>query len=47
MAGAEEIVAHLPEALVRFERFANCGHGVLRDSPDRGWAVLDSFLDSL
>ena len=47
MAGAEEIAAHLPDSLVRFERFANCGHGVLRDSPDLGWAVLESFLDSV
>ena len=32
-AGTEELVEHLPAGLVRFERFANAGHGVFRDVP--------------
>jgi proline iminopeptidase len=41
LAGAEELVAHLPAALVRFERFANAGHGVFRDRPDAIDVVRD------
>lgn len=33
LAGAEELVASLPAGLVRFERFADAGHGVFRDAP--------------
>jgi proline iminopeptidase len=40
----EEIAAALPPALVRFERFADCGHGVFRDDPQRFFAVLREFL---
>jgi proline iminopeptidase len=46
IAGSEEIVANLPADLVRFERFANCGHGVFRDDPDRAMAVLREFVTS-
>jgi proline iminopeptidase len=40
----EEIAAALPPALVRFERFEDCGHGVYRDDPDRFFALLREFL---
>jgi proline iminopeptidase len=41
----EDIVAALPAHLVRFERFANCGHSVIPDSPDRAFAVIRSFIE--
>lgn len=34
MAGVEELVAALPAGLVRFERYAEAGHGVFRDRPE-------------
>jgi pimeloyl-ACP methyl ester carboxylesterase len=34
VTGAQELVASLPEHLVRFERFPNAGHGVFRDAPE-------------
>jgi proline iminopeptidase len=34
IAGTEELVLGLPASLVRFERFADAGHGVFRDRPD-------------
>jgi proline iminopeptidase len=40
----EEIAAALPPHLVRFERFAGCGHGVLHDAPERGMAVIRDFI---
>ena len=40
----EEIAAALPPGLVRFERFAGCGHGVYRDDPERFFAVFREFL---
>ncbi len=39
-----DIAAALPEGLVRFERFEGCGHGVYRDEPERGFAVIREFL---
>lgn len=39
-----EIAAALPPALVRFERFAACGHGVYRDDPTRAFALLREFI---
>lgn len=45
MVGAERIVAALPADLVRFERFANSGHGVFRDEPDAFFDVLRSFIN--
>ena len=39
-----DIVAALPAHLVRFERFANCGHAVLPDAPERGMAVIRDFI---
>ena len=44
IAFSETIVAHLPQELVRFERFADCGHGVVRDAPERHFEVLRDFL---
>jgi proline iminopeptidase len=39
-----DIAAALPPGLVRFERFAGCGHGVFRDDPERGFAAIREFL---
>jgi proline iminopeptidase len=39
-----EIAAAIPRHLVRFERFEGCGHGVYRDDPERGFAVIREFL---
>jgi pimeloyl-ACP methyl ester carboxylesterase len=41
---AEEIVAALPPHLVRFERFAGAGHGIVSDQPEQFFAVLRSFI---
>ncbi len=43
VTGAEELVASLPAELVRFERFANAGHGVFRDAP-QAIAVVREFV---
>ena len=40
----ETMAACLPPHLVRFERFANCGHGVHQDDPERAFAVLREFI---
>jgi proline iminopeptidase len=29
---------------VRFERFANCGHSVIADAPERAFAVIRDFI---
>jgi pimeloyl-ACP methyl ester carboxylesterase len=39
-----DIAAALPPHLVRFERFAGCGHGVFRDDPARAFALLREFV---
>ena len=39
-----DIAAALPASLVRFERFANCGHGVVPDAPERGMALIREFI---
>jgi pimeloyl-ACP methyl ester carboxylesterase len=39
-----DIAASLPAHLVQFERFANCGHAVIPDSPERGMAVIRAFI---
>jgi pimeloyl-ACP methyl ester carboxylesterase len=44
MAFSETIVAHLPAALTRFERFADCGHGIVNDAPQRHFEVLRDFM---
>ena len=40
----EEIAAAIPRHLVRFECFEGCGHGVYRDDPELGFAVIREFL---
>jgi proline iminopeptidase len=42
----EEIAAALPSEYVRFERFPGCGHGVFRDDPERGFAVIREFIQA-
>jgi pimeloyl-ACP methyl ester carboxylesterase len=42
----EKIAAALPPHLVRFERFAGCGHGVVHDAPERAMAVIREFIAS-
>lgn len=44
MAFSETIAACLPPALVQFERFADCGHGIVRDAPQRHFEVLRKFM---
>jgi proline iminopeptidase len=41
-----DIAAALPPHLVRFERFADCGHGVVGDAPDQALAVLRDFIQN-
>ena len=41
---SELIARCLPPHLVRFERFANAGHGVHIDDPERAFAVLRDFI---
>ena len=43
IVGVEELVAALPQELVRYERFADVGHGVFRDRPE-AIAVVREFL---
>lgn len=44
LESAEEIVEHLPGELVRFEHFANAGHGVHRDQPEAVLRLLREFV---
>jgi pimeloyl-ACP methyl ester carboxylesterase len=39
-----DIAAALPAHLVQFQRFANCGHAVIPDAPERGMAVIRDFI---
>ncbi|MDU1695307.1 MAG: alpha/beta hydrolase [Bradyrhizobium sp.] len=39
-----DIAAALRPDLVRFERFADCGHGVVSDQPERAFAVIRDFI---
>lgn len=39
-----DLAAALPAHLVRFERFADCGHAVLPDAPERAMAVIREFI---
>ena len=39
-----DIAAALPAHLVRFERFAGCGHGVVPDARERGLALIREFI---
>lgn len=43
---SEDMVAHLDPSIVRFERFADAGHGVWIDQNDRAFAVLREFITS-
>jgi proline iminopeptidase len=40
----EDIVAFLPHDLVRFERFADCGHGTYHDAPEATESIIRDFL---
>jgi pimeloyl-ACP methyl ester carboxylesterase len=40
----QEIAAALPTHLVRFERFADCGHSFITDAPHRAFAVFREFI---
>ena len=40
-----DIAAALPPHLVQFERFANCGHAVMPDSPERAMTVMRAFIE--
>ncbi len=44
MSVSQALVAALPPDRVRFERFAECGHGVFGDAPERTVAVLREFI---
>jgi proline iminopeptidase len=39
-----DIAAALPPHLVQFERFADCGHAVMPDAPERTTAVIRDFI---
>jgi pimeloyl-ACP methyl ester carboxylesterase len=39
-----DIAAALPSHLVRFERFADCGHACMPDAPERTLAVIRDFI---
>ena len=41
-----DIASALPAHLVRFERFAGCGHGVVGDAPERAMATIRAFITS-
>jgi proline iminopeptidase len=42
----EDIVLALPPGVGRMARFADCGHGVFNDAPERGMAALREFIAS-
>jgi proline iminopeptidase len=44
IAFSEAIAASVPKDLVRFERFADCGHGVVPDAPETAFAILRDFI---
>jgi proline iminopeptidase len=44
LSDAEEIAAHLPDALVQFEPVRNAGHGTHRDRPEETEQVLRTFM---
>jgi proline iminopeptidase len=46
IAFSETIVANLPPGLAQFERFADCGHGVVRDAPERHFEMLRRFMQA-
>jgi pimeloyl-ACP methyl ester carboxylesterase len=40
-----DIAAALPPHLVQFERFANCGHAVVPDAPERAMPIIRDFTE--
>ena len=44
IASQLDIAAALPQHLVRFERFANAGHGVAPDAPEPAIAIIRNFI---
>jgi len=40
-----DIAAALPQHLVQFERFADCGHAVVPDAPERAMAMIRDFIE--
>lgn len=46
VAFSEVIAARLPHHLVQFERFEDCGHGVVGDQPERAFRVLREFMSA-
>ncbi|SEB82045.1 proline iminopeptidase [Rhizobiales bacterium GAS188] len=44
MPFSETIIEYLPSQLVRFERFAGCGHNVPGDAPERAFALIRDFI---
>jgi proline iminopeptidase len=47
IACQEELAAALRPEVVRFERFAGCGHGVIADAPERAMMVIREFIQSV
>jgi pimeloyl-ACP methyl ester carboxylesterase len=47
VAFSEVIAASLPKHLVRFERFDDCGHGVVQDQPETGFGALRAFIGAV
>ena len=39
-----DIAAALPKHLARFERFPECGHGIVADAPDEYLAMIRAFV---
>ena len=39
-----DLAAALPPHLMQFERFANCGHAVVPDAPERAMATIRDFI---
>lgn len=39
-----EIADAIPDRWAQFERFADCGHGMFRDHPERAFALLREFI---
>ena len=44
ISGVDELVEALPPALVRYEHFADTGHGVFRDRPEAIELVREFLL---
>lgn len=41
---SQDIVSALPQHLVHFEQFKNCGHGVWRDNQDKAFKIIRQFI---